>query len=276
MALTPSRTARRRLTLRPRPEMLHADYDLLLFDVGNTLIHDEPIERLYFYHVFEGLRRFSPALTCEDFFAARISMLRRGELDWIRAFGLGLAGDSWQALSDEAWGRVLDSWDELTRPIRGVTGALEALSGRVRMAVLANQPPRALERLAALGFDRYFEFIALDSLVGLHKPDPAFFRWALERAGVSAGRVLYVGDRIDNDIKPAMSVGMKTAWIRHRPRDFPPSREPDRWCRLYLESAREVGSHNQHDYVAGCRTRDINFIAASVPQLFSTAPGPRP
>lgn len=251
--------------------MLHADYDLILFDVGNTLTHDEPIERLYFYHVFEGLLGFSPALTYEDFFATLVSMLKRGEPDWVRSFGLGLAGDSWQALSDEAWRRVLDSWDELIRPIRGVTDTLEALSGRVRMAVLANQPPRALGRLVALGFDRYFEFIALDSLVGLHKPDPSFFRWALERARVSPERVLYVGDRIDNDIKPAMSVGMKTAWIRHMPRAFPPFREPDRWCRLYLESARAVGSHNQHDYVAGCNRRDIDFIAASVRQLFSNA-----
>lgn len=270
MALTPARASHRALTSRSRSAVPRADYDLILFDVGNTLIHDEPVERLYFYHVFEGLLRFSPALTCEEFFAARASMLKRGEPDWIRSFGRGLAGDSWQALSDEAWRRVLDSWDQLTHPIRGATDALRDLGGRVRMAVLANQPPRALERLAALGFDRYFEFIALDSLVGLHKPDPGFFRWALERAGVPPERVLYVGDRIDNDIKPAMSVGMQTAWIRHTPRGFPPFREPRHWCRQYLESARAVGSHNQHDYLAGFRSRDINFIASSVRQLFPT------
>jgi len=59
---------------------------------------------------------------------------------------------------------------------------------------------------------------------GLEKPDPAFFdkvvavsdevSRAAGRGPLSAGRVLYVGDRLDNDMRPAWDAGLRTAFIR--------------------------------------------------------------
>jgi HAD superfamily hydrolase (TIGR01549 family) len=43
------------------------------------------------------------------------------------------------------------------------------------------------------------------------KPDARIFKIAAERIGEAAENILYVGDRIDMDIKPALKVGMKTA-----------------------------------------------------------------
>jgi putative hydrolase of the HAD superfamily len=43
------------------------------------------------------------------------------------------------------------------------------------------------------------------------KPDPALFRMAVERIDVPAENILFVGDRIDNDILPAMKLGMRAA-----------------------------------------------------------------
>jgi len=42
------------------------------------------------------------------------------------------------------------------------------------------------------------------------KPDARIFKIAAERIGEAAENILYVGDRIDMDIKPALKVGMKT------------------------------------------------------------------
>ena len=36
----------------------------------------------------------------------------------------------------------------------------------------------------------------------------------MDEAGVPAGEILYVGDRLDNDILPAHRAGMRTAHIR--------------------------------------------------------------
>ena len=43
------------------------------------------------------------------------------------------------------------------------------------------------------------------------KPDPRIFRIAAERIGETPDNILFVGDRIDTDIKPALKVDMQAA-----------------------------------------------------------------
>jgi FMN phosphatase YigB (HAD superfamily) len=54
--------------------------------------------------------------------------------------------------------------------------------------------------------------------MGVAKPAPAFFARILELLGSpAAADVAYVGDRIDNDILPAIAAGLRAAWIRRGP-----------------------------------------------------------
>ena len=46
------------------------------------------------------------------------------------------------------------------------------------------------------------------------KPDIRLFQAGLEKAGCKASEAIMVGDRLDNDIYPAKSLGMKTVWIK--------------------------------------------------------------
>lgn len=56
--------------------------------------------------------------------------------------------------------------------------------------------------------------VILDSnVVGFRKPDPAFFKLALEKLGSKPINTLMVGDSWERDILPARSLGMKTCWI---------------------------------------------------------------
>ena len=54
------------------------------------------------------------------------------------------------------------------------------------------------------------------------------------------GQVLYVGDRVDNDVLPAMDFGMRTCWLRRGPwgqlQELPDDVEPD----LVLEGLGEL------------------------------------
>lgn len=49
------------------------------------------------------------------------------------------------------------------------------------------------------------------------KPDPAFFTRLISQANVPAESILYVGDRLDNDVLPARTAGMRTVFVRRGP-----------------------------------------------------------
>ena len=59
------------------------------------------------------------------------------------------------------------------------------------------------------------------------KPDPAFFREVIGAAPCDAGQIVYVGDRLDNDLRPAKAAGMRTAFIRRGPWGYIQDRHPD-------------------------------------------------
>jgi FMN phosphatase YigB (HAD superfamily) len=51
----------------------------------------------------------------------------------------------------------------------------------------------------------------------VRKPSPEFFARLVQAAGCPAAEVAYVGDRIDNDVDPALEAGLVTAHIRRGP-----------------------------------------------------------
>ncbi|MGH8906430.1 MAG: HAD family hydrolase [Egibacteraceae bacterium] len=85
-----------------------------------------------------------------------------------------------------------------------------------RLAVIANQPARRHEQLLALGVDA--DVMAMSEAMGVAKPDPAFFARALELMGSPPPHhTVYVGDRVDNDVLPALAAGMGAIWLRRGP-----------------------------------------------------------
>jgi HAD superfamily hydrolase (TIGR01549 family) len=85
-----------------------------------------------------------------------------------------------------------------------------------RLAVIANQPAARSEELRALGVAA--DVIAMSDEMGVAKPELAFFTRALELMGGPApADVAYVGDRVDNDVLPAMAAGLRSIWLRRGP-----------------------------------------------------------
>jgi HAD superfamily hydrolase (TIGR01549 family) len=85
-----------------------------------------------------------------------------------------------------------------------------------RIAVIGNQPATRTAELRALGFAP--EVMAMSEELGVAKPDPAFFERAIELMGdPDPADVAYVGDRVDNDVRPASAAGMRTVWLRRGP-----------------------------------------------------------
>lgn len=83
------------------------------------------------------------------------------------------------------------------------------------IGVAGNQPEGVGVQLRTAGFAP--DFIASSAAWGVSKPSSAFFARVTLAAGVPASAILYVGDRLDNDVLPARAAGMRTALIRRGP-----------------------------------------------------------
>ena len=94
-----------------------------------------------------------------------------------------------------------------------VLPALRELSERYRIALVANQRSLVVDALRRDGVADYVDHWAISELVGAAKPDPAIFRYALDRAGVPAERAVHIGNRLDSDVRGAQRLGIRTVWV---------------------------------------------------------------
>lgn len=83
------------------------------------------------------------------------------------------------------------------------------------VGVAGNQPSGAVAQLRAAGVD--LDVVASSADWGVAKPAPAFFARVLAEVAQPPHAVLYVGDRLDNDVLPARDAGMRTAFLRRGP-----------------------------------------------------------
>jgi len=83
------------------------------------------------------------------------------------------------------------------------------------IGVAGNQPAAAAEQFAALGLD--VDVVGISALWGVEKPAPGFFGRCVAAAGRAPAALLYVGDRIDNDVRPALAYGLQVAHLRRGP-----------------------------------------------------------
>jgi FMN phosphatase YigB (HAD superfamily) len=81
-----------------------------------------------------------------------------------------------------------------------------------RVAAAGNTPASVEELLR-----RHVDGVGSSERWGVDKPSAGFFMRVVELAGVSAERIAYVGDRVDNDITPALEAGLVAVHIRRGP-----------------------------------------------------------
>jgi HAD superfamily hydrolase (TIGR01549 family) len=129
--------------------------------------------------------------------------------------------------------------DDLYPDVRPTLSALRAAS--VWVGIAGNQTVRAGRLLRAL--DLPTDFIATSDDWGVEKPDALFFEKLVQASPTDdPSEILYVGDRIDNDLRPAKAVRMKTVYVQRGPwgwifRDSP---ELDRVADWRVKSLDEI------------------------------------
>ena len=126
--------------------------------------------------------------------------------------GIPLSDTTAAALAElHAYHQTHNLWETVPDEVRPALAALRARG--FRLVVLSNANGtlhRAFERLGLTGaFDVIFD--SHDE--GVEKPDPRFFRIALERAGADAATTMHVGDLYHVDVAGARAAGLTPALL---------------------------------------------------------------
>lgn len=206
-----------------RPPVVRA----VVFDVGETIISEERIWTRWADRL--GVRPF-------DFFAVLGSLIER-DRDHREVFEVFSPGFDVEAAAREepTFGRF--DADDLYPDAVACLTRLEAEGYVVGLA--GNQPERAEEALHDIGLP--VQFVAASRRWGVEKPSAEFFAKVVEAAGVPAGDVAYVGDRLDNDMLPALEAGMVAVFIRRGPWGWIHARRPEvERAHLRLDSLAEL------------------------------------
>jgi HAD superfamily hydrolase (TIGR01662 family) len=93
------------------------------------------------------------------------------------------------------------------------------------VGVAGNQTARAESLLRALNLP--VDFIGTSDGWDVEKPSPGFFQKIIAGCRCAAGEITYVGDRLDNDIRPALAAGMVTVFVRRGPWGYIHAAHPD-------------------------------------------------
>jgi HAD superfamily hydrolase (TIGR01549 family) len=83
------------------------------------------------------------------------------------------------------------------------------------VGVAGNQPARAQQQFEALGLE--YDLLGISEVWGISKPSPEFFARCAALSGLPPSRILYVGDRIDNDVRPGLEFGVQMGFLRRGP-----------------------------------------------------------
>ena len=123
-------------------------------------------------------------------------------------------------------------------PFPGIYGMLERLREQFPMALLSDAQRCFTEpEINQLKLGWLFAHIFMSSDYGFRKPDPKYFRMAIDALKLAPEETLYVGDNAFRDLWGAKKAGMRMALVRSEVREYD-GMKPD----IYLD---EIASLEQ-------------------------------
>lgn len=207
------------------------NWDWIFFDADETL---------FTFDSFSGLQRmfldYSVTFTAEDFqdYQAVNKPL------WVdyqngTITSLQLQHQRFQSWADrlsvppgDLNSAFINAMAEICAPLPGAVSLLNALQGKCKMGIITNGFTALQQiRLERTGLRDHFDLIVISEQVGVAKPHPRIFDYALEQAGnPDRSRVLMVGDTAESDILGGMNAGLTTCWLNAHYRPQPEGINP--------------------------------------------------
>jgi HAD superfamily hydrolase (TIGR01549 family) len=120
-----------------------------------------------------------------------------------------------------AWSqRYRTHYQALRRLVPGARRLLERLHARTTIGIVTNnQVAEQEEKVAHFDLTGLVDLLVVSEGVGVSKPDPAIFSYALARAAAEPDEAVMVGDSWENDVVGALDAGISAIWFNrfHRP-----------------------------------------------------------
>ncbi len=197
---------------------LHLDH--VCFDIDGTLCDYGIDPQVALTRVCESLG-VEATLDPEDYY------------ELYKAVAVERPGDTYRAISDEAYRRLLEMHGysdarlaervgEAYRDVRlsslslypETLEVLESLNGRYSLGIISNGPSEIQRaKLRKFRLARYFDSIIISGEVGVEKPSETIFALALGEAQAKAERSAHVGDSLRHDVKGALGAGLTSFWV---------------------------------------------------------------
>jgi HAD superfamily hydrolase (TIGR01549 family) len=208
----------------------------VFLDIGNVLMNDDPAMALLYRELHRALCAHGYRFSFRDLLAEREELIRtRGPEHWAVLGRKYLGEEGHYRLMHRCASQMRADYMASHSLIPGMVEVVLRLADRFAIGVIANQLKEVSDALDQVGLGAYIRVRAISEAVGIRKPDPKLYLWALDRAGCAANEAVMIGDRADNDIAPARAVGMWTILCRipHESKAYRPRGEYET---LYFES----------------------------------------
>ncbi len=205
----------------------------VFLDIGNVLLNDDPAMALIYRELHRRICTAGYRVSFADLLGEREALIReRGAEHWSLLARRYLGETGHRLLMERCASMIRADYMACHAMIPGMEAAVRELSRRYRLGVIANQLREVSAALDRTGLGERIEVRAISEIIGLRKPDPAIYRWAMEEAGCEPREAVMVGDRLDNDIAPARAVGLWTILLRipHEAKGAIASDEVERLC----------------------------------------------
>lgn len=97
--------------------------------------------------------------------------------------------------------------------IEGARELLEYLHSKYRLHILSNGfTEMQYKKMDSAGISHYFDKVILSDIVGMNKPHPDIFTFALKEINVEKNKIIMIGDNLSTDIEGAHNSGIEQIW----------------------------------------------------------------
>ena len=194
---------------------LFIDLDDTLYDfsAASREAFKETYEQLHYERYFDSFEHYMEIYTPYNLEMWRLygeGKITKEELNRRRySYPLEAVGVNDQKLAAEFCREALGRIPTKGNLVSGATELLEYLRPKYRMYILSNGFVELQSRkMATAGIKRYFDDIILSEEIGVNKPRPELFEYALKKAGAKLEESIMIGDMFDTDIVGAANIGM--------------------------------------------------------------------
>jgi putative hydrolase of the HAD superfamily len=206
----------------------------IFFDLGETLVTQNIEDNLV---TMKALERISKILPCHKSPSELFAIYKQGykvneafrtkhhveipiQAWMVQLLRRRLGQEPEDGLVDEAIQIVVSARAENAVIFPDSKPLLEKLSKRrIKLGIISNVSSHdvAVEILRKVGLLDYFDTVVTSAFVGIRKPDPGIFLYALMQFKLQPGEAVIVGDSERHDVWGGTITGMKTVLVSKRP-----------------------------------------------------------